>query len=141
MQNSQFVAERIKQRIKEQNKSLKGTLSDLHMGINTISELSKGKEISYVKMYEFAEYLDCSVDYLLGRVDSATELIKRTPQNAVNCLDSLFEKIPLSEKEKTIINIFRSLNLEGQDIVFNTIQGIKESGRYKKRSEHSEKIS
>lgn len=129
MQNSQFIAERIKQRIKEQNKSLKGTLSDLHMGINTISELSKGKEISYVKMYEFAEYLNCSVDYLLGRADN--------PQSHAGT----FEKNTLSEKEKTIINIFRSLNLEGQDIVFNTIQGIEESGRYKKRSELSEEIS
>lgn len=129
MQNSQFIAERIKQRIKEQNKSLKGTLSDLHMGINTISELSKGKEISYVKMYEFAEYLDCSIDYLLGRTDN--------PQSHAGTI----EKSTLSEKEKTIINIFRSLNLEGQDIVFNTIQGIEESGRYKKRSELSEEIS
>ncbi len=70
MQNSQFIAERIKEEIKEQSKSIKDTLSDLHMGINTISALSKGKEISYVKMAEFAEYLNCSVDYLLGRTDN-----------------------------------------------------------------------
>lgn len=42
-------------------------LADLNMGINTISELSKGKQLSYLSFAKIADYLDCSVDYLLGR--------------------------------------------------------------------------
>ena len=42
-------------------------LADLNMGINTISELSKGKQLSYLSFAKISDYLDCSVDYLLGR--------------------------------------------------------------------------
>ena len=45
-------------------------LADLNMGINTISELSKGKQLSYLSFAKIADYLDCSVDYLLGRADT-----------------------------------------------------------------------
>lgn len=64
---SQEVAERIKSTLKSRNKSTKSMLADLNMGINTISELSKGKQLSYLSFAKIADYLDCSVDYLLGR--------------------------------------------------------------------------
>lgn len=140
MYNSSSVADTIKKEAKNKNISVKQVLERAGLGANTMSNF-KTSMPKADNLAKIADILGCSVDYLLGRVDSATGLIKRTPQNAVNCLDSLFEKNTLSEKEKTIINVFRSLNLEGQDIVFNTIQGIKESGRYKKCSELSEEIS
>lgn len=140
MYNSSNVADTIKKEAKNKNISVKQVLERAGLGANTMSNF-KTSMPKADNLAKIADILGCSVDYLLGRVDSAAELIKRTPQNAVNCLDSLIEKNALSEKEKTIINIFRSLNLEGQDIVFNTIQGIEESGRYKKRSELSEEIS
>lgn len=68
---SQEVAERIKSTLKSRNKSTKSMLADLNMGINTISELSKGKQLSYLSFAKIADYLDCSVDYLLGRAASA----------------------------------------------------------------------
>lgn len=117
MQNSQFIAERIKQRIKEQNKSLKGTLSDLHMGINTISELSKGKEISYVKMYEFAEYLDCSVDYLLGRTNN--------PQSHTDTSE-------ISQTENKLLTHFASLNDEGKEKAIERLEEMAAIDKYKK---------
>lgn len=67
---SQEVAERIKSTLKSRNKSTKSMLADLNMGINTISELSKGKQLSYLSFAKIADYLDCSVDYLLGRADT-----------------------------------------------------------------------
>ena len=69
MYNSQEVANRIKQKLKEQNAGMKDMLSELGLGINTISELSKGKRLSYISFARIADYLDCSVDYLLGRTD------------------------------------------------------------------------
>ena len=44
-------------------------LSELDMGINAISEFSKGKQMSCISLARIADYLDCSVDYLLGRTD------------------------------------------------------------------------
>ena len=67
---AQEIAERIKTTVKEQNKSIKTMLTDISMGINTVSELSKGKQLSYISFAKIADYLGCSVDYLLGRADA-----------------------------------------------------------------------
>ena len=48
----------------------KDMLSDLNMGINAISEFAKGKQMSCIALARIADYLDCSVDYLLGRTDN-----------------------------------------------------------------------
>lgn len=116
MQNSQFIADRIKQQIKDQNKSVKGTLSDLHMGINTISALSKGKEISYVKMSEFAEYLNCSVDYLLGRTDN--------PQ--------LHTDTGVAQDENKLLTCFAALNDEGKEKAIERLEEMAALDKYKK---------
>ena len=64
---TQDIANRIKVRLKDQRISTKTMLSDLDMGINAISEFAKGKQMSCIKLARIADYLDCSVDYLLGR--------------------------------------------------------------------------
>lgn len=111
MQNSQLVAERIKSRIKELGKSVKVTLSDLGMGINTISELSKGKEISYARLADIAEYLNCSVDYLLGRVDNPQGIIKSEP--TIDPLDEkileLFAQLTPENKEKFLGRLVQTI--------------------------------
>lgn len=45
-------------------------MADCELGINTVSQLSSGRVISYVSLALIAEHLDCSVDYLLGRTDN-----------------------------------------------------------------------
>lgn len=67
MYNTQEIANRIKNRAKEKNCSLKILLSELQLGINSISHLAKGQLVSYMSIAKIADYLDCSVDYLLGR--------------------------------------------------------------------------
>ena len=67
---TQDIANRIKAKLKEQHKSTKDMLFDLEMGINAISEFAKGKQMSCVSLARIADYLDCSVDYLLGRTDN-----------------------------------------------------------------------
>lgn len=67
---TQDVANRIKLRLKQAKIPMKTMLSDLDMGINAISEFSKGKQLSCISLAKIADYLDCSVDYLLGRTDN-----------------------------------------------------------------------
>ncbi len=67
---TQEIASRIKFMLKAQNKSMKNMLFDLGLGINAISEFSKGKQLSCISLARIADYLDCSVDYLLGRTDN-----------------------------------------------------------------------
>ncbi|MCI8442526.1 MAG: XRE family transcriptional regulator [Provencibacterium sp.] len=69
MYNTQDIADRIKRELKQQHKSTGDMLSSLDMGINAISEFAKGKQMSCIGLARIADYLSCSVDYLLGRTD------------------------------------------------------------------------
>ena len=66
---TQEIAERIKNCAKSKNIKLKCMLSDCNLGINTISQFSKGKELSCISLAKIADCLDCSIDYLMGRTD------------------------------------------------------------------------
>ena len=70
MYNNQVMAERIKGEAKNKKISLKTMLTDLELGINLISHLAKGQNITAANLARIADYLDCSVDYLLGRTDN-----------------------------------------------------------------------
>ena len=75
MYNSQEIATRIKETAKKRGVVIKNMLSDLEINVNTISMLAKGREISYMNFAKIADYLNCSVDYLLGKTDEPTETI------------------------------------------------------------------
>ncbi len=70
MYNTQEMASRIKQQVKLHGYNMKNMLSELELGINIISHLAKGQVISSINLAKIADYLDCSVDYLLGRTDN-----------------------------------------------------------------------
>lgn len=69
MQHNEEIAKRIKSRAKVQSISLRTMLNDLHLGINLISQVSRGQNLSADSLARIAAYLDCSVDYLLGSTD------------------------------------------------------------------------
>ena len=70
MYNSQEIAYRIKTMTKSQGKSLRDMLNSCGLGINTISKIANGSDIHTLNFAKIADYLDCSVDYLLGRTDN-----------------------------------------------------------------------
>lgn len=69
---TQEIAERIKLQAKLKGVAIKDLLADCDMNINAISQFSKGKQMSCTSLALVADYLDCSVDYLLA------ESLKRT---------------------------------------------------------------
>lgn len=72
MNTSQEIATNIKTIARQKNIAIKVMLADLEINVNTISLLSKGREISYISFAKIADYLGVSVDYLLGRTDNPT---------------------------------------------------------------------
>jgi len=68
--NSLNVAETIKLRSKTQNVTIKDMLIELELGSNTISNMRHGRAIASDSLARIADYLNCSVDYLLGRTDN-----------------------------------------------------------------------
>lgn len=68
--NSLNIAEMIKVRSKSQGIAIKVMLEELELGSNTMSHMRHGRSIASDSLAKIADYLDCSVDYLLGRTDN-----------------------------------------------------------------------
>lgn len=70
MYESNKVAENIKRTAKTSNVQLKDMLLDLHLNKNTLSNMYNGSMLKGDSLAYIADYLGCSVDYLLGRTDN-----------------------------------------------------------------------
>ena len=77
--NSPDVVNKIKEHAKSKNIAIKDMLTDIGLGINTLSHMNHGKSIAFDSLAKIADYLNCSVDYLLGRVDYPELVIKKAP--------------------------------------------------------------
>lgn len=70
MNNSQEVATTIKSLAKKKKITIKQMLSECELSINTLSSMQSGGYYPRVEaLAKIADYLDCSIDYLLGRTD------------------------------------------------------------------------
>lgn len=70
MYESSKVAEIIKLVAKSNNIQLKDMLLALDLNKNTLSNMYNGSMLKGDSLARIADYLDCSVDYLLGRTDN-----------------------------------------------------------------------
>lgn len=70
MYTAQLLSERIKRQAKLKDIKLKDMLIELDLNINTIKSNYRQKRVSMFSFGRIADYLDCSVDYLLGRTDN-----------------------------------------------------------------------
>lgn len=70
MYNSHDIAKTIKKVAKNKNITIKEMLSELELGSNTMSAMYHGKMIASDSLARIADYLDCSIDYLLNRTDN-----------------------------------------------------------------------
>lgn len=75
MYNSSNTAEIIKKTAKSKNIQLKDMLIELELNKNTLSNMYKGSMLKGDSLARIADYLGCSVDYLLRRTDNP-EIIK-----------------------------------------------------------------
>lgn len=65
------TAEKIKLLAKSKNIAIKDMLSDCELSKNALSSmLSRGSWLQANNLAKIADYLDCSVDYLLGRTNN-----------------------------------------------------------------------
>lgn len=71
MRNSQEVALTIKALSKSKSIAIGTMLSDCDLSKNTLSSMQSGGFLPRAEtLIKIADYLDCSVDYLLGRTDN-----------------------------------------------------------------------
>lgn len=76
---SHNLAISIKGIAKQRNIVIKDMLNDCDLGSNTMSSLYHGKQISFSSLAKIADYLNCSVDYLLGRTNNP-DMSSRLPE-------------------------------------------------------------
>lgn len=70
MYSSDKVAERIKSTAKDKGISIGILLSECDLSKNTLSSMRSGGFLPRAEtIVRIADYLDCSIDYLLGRTD------------------------------------------------------------------------
>ncbi|MCD7854771.1 MAG: helix-turn-helix domain-containing protein [Clostridiales bacterium] len=118
MYNPQDIADRIKKQAKQKHISIKDLLSDCELGVNTISQLSKGQTIAYSSLVKIADKLECSIDYLIGRTrvvkvidlpnDLAELIIRKYKENDIDTfitLDDIIQAPQMNMKNYFVRNI------------------------------------
>lgn len=81
MYNSVEISNRIKSIAKFRNTSVRQMLVDIGLGQNTMSNMKTSMPKSE-NLAKIADYLDCSVDYLLGRTDDIHGHTEEPPARA-----------------------------------------------------------
>lgn len=73
------LAENIKIQAKARNVQLKDMFAELGMSKGTLSNLRTGRMMAADSLARIADYLDCSMDYLMGRTgDPAAQQVDLT---------------------------------------------------------------
>ena len=67
---AQTTKDRIKQICKQKKINAKQMLNDCSLGVNAIQQITDTKGMASHSLAKIADYLDCSVDYLLGRTET-----------------------------------------------------------------------
>lgn len=129
MYNPQITVERITILRNEKNISLNSLNEACNLNKNTIkmSESSKNG-LSSAFLYDIANYLDCSVDYLLGRTDNPNSI--HQDNNSGNIINgSNGNNSPLTvngaeqldEMTAELVKVFRSLPFRDRLDVINMV--------------------
>ena len=118
MYNSQETALRIKNLAKQKGKSIGVLQQECGLGKNAINQSADSQEgMKSKNLYTIAEYLDVSVDYLLGRTNTPSSVQPPNSQDQITTeMLKAFEKLSFKDK---IAVLNYTLNIENppQNIV------------------------
>lgn len=98
--------ERIKELARKKDKSLQQVARELNYGENYFYSLNAGKQPTAEKLKEIADYFSVSIDYLLGRSDSAEHQVDTPKQLTVEeALSSVMSSDgkPLTDNDRQIL--------------------------------------
>ncbi|MDE6707990.1 MAG: hypothetical protein K2K06_08150 [Oscillospiraceae bacterium] len=107
MKNSQEIAVTIKKMAKSQKVAIGKMLSDCDLNINLLSTMQSGGCFPRLEaIAKIADYLDCSVDYLIGRTNIPNvNFQKKTAEDSLKQeFFDAFDSLSLAEKVE-VMNI------------------------------------
>ncbi len=140
MYNLQLNIDRIVSLTQSKDLSINKMLKNAGLAPSIIDNMKRGRLPSIDKIYDIADYFDCSVDYLLGRTDNPNKQKSSndfsgssiTNSNIANNSANITIKNEnnLTDEESELINIYRTLNVKKRhqvlDLVFKLENEMKE---------------
>lgn len=124
----QIIADRIKTQAKQQGVTVKKLLDNCGLGPNTVTKLSSGADIRSQTLVKIADYLDCSVDYLLGRTETPAITVEayiggdnHGVQAVRNEHVSVQNSEPLDEMTMELLKAFRAMSFQEKMEVMNFV--------------------
>lgn len=137
MYKSTNIAKIIKKTAKAKNIQLKDMFIELELNKDTLSNMYRGSMLKGDSLARIADYLDCSVDYLLGRTDERTGTyhannvsssfvqndgaVTLGPVSVSSAFNSNSNDIASSKEETEILNIYRSLEARDRTKFMNFV--------------------
>ena len=118
MYNSSDVADRIKIIAKSKDISVTQLLLNVGLGFNTMSNM-KTSMPKADNLAKIADYLNVSVDYLLGRTDIENSNIATPNSPTVPTLE-------LNENESELLRIYRSLSVRSKNELMTAAYDIED---------------
>lgn len=110
MYSAQQTADRIKAQAKQKKVLIKDLLEACELNKNTLSSMSsRGSWIQPNSLAKIADYLDCSVDYLLGKSDVPSRFYNEAELSPLDRqLISLLSQLT-DEQKQSILRLILSL--------------------------------
>ena len=132
MYNSLQLANSIKSSAKSKGVSIGEMLKSCELSINTMSNLNHGKSIAFDSLAKIADYLDVSVDYLLGREDNnnttitGSNIVNGNVGNSSNVNTTTANNNTLDETAEQVVKAFQSLNIMNKAKVLTLLAQLAE---------------
>ena len=122
MKNPQNLAETIEALSKEKGISVSSMLQDLEMNKNALFTMKKSGYLPRVEsLCKFADYFQCSLDYLLGRTEEPQTMNQVNNGNIGNNSNVNINKSNLSDTDSELITEFKKLTFTDKAKVMSLI--------------------
>lgn len=129
MYTAQMTKERVKSLCKNKKINMEQMLIECSLGVNAIRQINDTKGMASFSLAKIADYLDCSVDYLLGRTDnpntSGNSVIQSS--NIVNGNNGDHSPLTVTETEQQdemtqeLVKAFQSMSFTDKMEIMNAV--------------------
>lgn len=126
MYTAQTTKNRIKELCRSKKINMENMLSDCSLGVNSVRQINDTKGLASFSLAKIADYLECSVDYLLGRTDTP-ELNPAAAENSAVYPPEI----------QSIIDKLEQLNPRGLDAAFGSVTALLQNIQYIKTTGES----
>lgn len=117
MYNLQIIEERIMSIAKKQGLSKNQLLKNVQLNKSVFDNMKKGQIPSVEKIHKIADFLNCSIDFLLGRTDNPKSHLNNTSVFLSNDVETVYKVARTANGEKESIGEYVPISKEKLDLL------------------------